>query len=116
MHASGGIALRHLLVNDAAAGGHPLHVAGGDCATIAHAVAVLDGSGEDVRNGFDSTVRMPRKSREVILGDVIPEVVQKKERIELVGVTEAEGAAQVNSGSFERGLGLNEALDGTNGH
>ena len=38
------VALRHLLMQDAAAGGHPLHVAGAERAAVAEAVAVLDGS------------------------------------------------------------------------
>jgi hypothetical protein len=45
VHAAGLIAFRHFLVDDAAAGGHPLHIAGGDSAAIAHAVPVFNGSG-----------------------------------------------------------------------
>src|SRR4029450_11288530 len=41
VHAAGGVALRHLLVHDAAAGGHPLHVTGAEAAAVAQAVAVL---------------------------------------------------------------------------
>ena len=42
VHPSGVIALGHFLVNDAAAGSHPLHVARADDSVVAHAVAVLD--------------------------------------------------------------------------
>ena len=116
MHAAGRVALGHFLVNDAAAGGHPLHVAGGDGAVVAHAVAVFDGSGENVGDGLDAAMRMPRESGEVVLGDVVAEVVEEQERIEILGVAEAERAAQMDSGAFERGLGLDKALDGSNGH
>ena len=85
MHAARRVALGHFLVNDAAARGHPLHVAGGDGAVVAHAVAMLHGSGEHVGNRLDAAVRMPRKSGEVILGDVIAEIVEEQEGIE-VGV------------------------------
>jgi len=42
VHAALHIALRHLLMHDAAARGHPLHVAGAKHTAIAEAVAVLD--------------------------------------------------------------------------
>src|SRR5271169_6742211 len=116
MHAAGRIALRHFLVNDAAAGSHPLHVACGDCAVVAHAVSVFDGSGEDVCDRLDAAMRMPGKAGEVILGNVVAKIVEQEERIELMRVAEAEGTAQMHSGTFERGLGLDEALDGSNGH
>ncbi len=116
MHAARRVALGHFLVDDAAAGGHPLHVAGGDGAVVAHAVAVFDGSGQDVGDGLDAAMRMPGKSGEIILGNIVAEIVEEQERIEVVGVAEAEGAAQMHSGAFERGLGLDEALDGSNGH
>jgi hypothetical protein len=66
-------------------------------------------------------VSMPRcgchgKSREVLLGVVVAEVVQQQEWIELLGVAEAEGAAQVHARPFERGLGLDDFLHRTNGH
>src|SRR5690242_19819362 len=44
VHAAVLIAARHFLVKDAAAGRHPLHVAGAHRAAIAEAVAVLDGA------------------------------------------------------------------------
>ncbi len=90
MHAPCGIALGHLLVNDAAAGGHPLHVAGGDGAAVAHAVAVLDGAGQHVGDGLDAAMRMPGKAGEVILGNVVAEIVEEQEGIEVGGVAEAE--------------------------
>ncbi len=61
VHASVRIALRHLLVDDAAAGRHPLHVAGAERAAIAEAVAVLDRAGEHVGDRLDPAMRMPRK-------------------------------------------------------
>ena len=54
---------------------------------------------------------MPRcgcqgKPAEIFVGIVVAEVVQQQERIELLGVAEAEGAAQMHAGAFKRGLGL----------
>src|SRR5580658_1860708 len=46
VHASCMVALRHLLMNNAAARGHPLHVPGPYDATVAHAVPMLHGSSQ----------------------------------------------------------------------
>ena len=116
VHAPGRIALGHLLMNDAAARGHPLHIARGDRAVVAHAVAVLDGPGENVGDRLDSAMRMPGKAREIILGNVVAEIVEQQKRIEIGGIAKAKSAAQVHARSFERGLGLDQALNGSNGH
>ena len=78
------VALRHLLMHDAAAGGHPLHVAGAEGAAVAEAVAVLDGAGQHVGDRLDAAMRMPRKAREIIGRDVVAEIVEQQERIELL--------------------------------
>ena len=116
VHAAACVALGHFLMNDAAAGGHPLHVAGGDGAVVAHAVAVLDGSGEHVGDGLDAAMRMPGKSGEIVFGNVVAEVVEQEEGIEVGGVAETEGAAQMHARAFEGGLGLDEALHRSNRH
>ena len=77
VHAAGRIALGHFLMDDAAAGGHPLHVAGGDGAVVAHAVAVFDGAGEDVGDGLDAAMRMPGEAGEIVFGDVVAEIVEQ---------------------------------------
>ena len=66
-------------------------------------------------------VSMPRcgchgKPAQVVLGAVVAEIVEQQERIELVGVAEAEGAAQLDAGAFHGRLGLDDALDGSDGH
>src|SRR5262249_11287059 len=66
MHLAVRVALRHLLMDDPATGGHPLNVAGADDAAVSHAVAVLHSSREDVRDRLDPSMRMPREARQVI--------------------------------------------------
>ena len=56
MHGPGLVPLGHFLVDDSAAGGHPLHVPGGDDPSIAEAVAVLDVSLEHIGDGLDTPV------------------------------------------------------------
>src|SRR5882762_6612224 len=116
MHTAGGVALGHLLMDDAAAGGHPLDVAGGDGAAIPHAVAVLDGPGEHVGDGLDAAVRMPRKARQIILRNIVTKIVEQEERVKVRGVAEAERAAQVYARTFHRRLGFNEPLHRSNRH
>ncbi len=81
MHAAGVVALGHFLMDDAAAGGHPLDVAGGDGAAVADAVAVLDGSGKDVGDSLDAPVRVPGKAGEIIFRHVIAKIVEQQEGI-----------------------------------
>jgi hypothetical protein len=83
-------------VENAAAGGHPLHVAGGHFAFVAETVAVLDRTGEYVGDGLDPAVRMPGKPSNVIFWILIAEVVQQQEWIEILGFAEAESALQIN--------------------
>ena len=116
MHAAQRIALGHFLVDDAPARGHPLQVAGPDGAAVAHAVAVLDRAGQDVGDGFDAAMRMPREAGEIIVRDVVAKIVEQEEGIEVGGIAEAERAAQMHARAFESGLGLDQAFDGSNGH
>jgi len=53
------IAFWHFLVNDPATGGHPLNVAGSNCATIADTVAVLNRSGKNVSDRLNAAVGVP---------------------------------------------------------
>ena len=110
------VALRHFLMQDAAARGHPLHVARAQRAAIAEAVAMLDGAGEHIGDGLDAAMRMPRKAGAVILRPVVAEIVEQQERVEVAGVAEPERAAQLDAGAFHGGRGLDDALHGTNGH
>jgi len=116
MHAARLIALGHLLVDDAAARRHPLDVAGRDGAMVSHAVAVLDGAGQHVGDGFNAAMRVPREACQVILRNVVAEIVEQQERVEVRCVAEAERAAQMDAGAFEGGLGFNEPFDGSKRH
>ena len=108
VHASGGIALGHFLMNDAAAGGHPLHVAGGDSAAVAQAVAMLDCPGQNVRDRLDPAMRMPRKAGQVILGNLVAKIVEQQKGIVVRGVAESERAPQMHARAFHGGLGLDQ--------
>ena len=116
MHPPIRIALRHLLMKDAAAGRHPLHVAGAHLAAVAEAVAVLDGAREHVGDGFDPAMRMPRESREIRVRVVVAEVVEQQERIEVARVAETERAPQRDAGAFHGRNGLTNVSYRADGH
>jgi hypothetical protein len=97
-------------VDDAPAGSHPLHIAGADGAAIPHAVSVLHGASEDVCDGLDSAMGMPWEPCQIILRNVIAEIVEEEKWIKVGCVAEAERAAQMHAGAFERRFGLNEAF------
>ena len=83
MHTPRSVSFRHLLVQYAAAGRHPLDVSRSERAPVAEAVVVVDGARKHVGDGFDSAVRMPRETGKVLAGIVVAEVVEEKERIEV---------------------------------
>src|SRR3979411_535733 len=112
MHPARKVSFRHLLMDDAAARRHPLNVAGRDGTAVTHAIAMLNSSRQDIRDGFDPA-RVPREPSQIILGK---EIVQEKEWIEVGCIAESESAAKMHASAFERWLGLDESLNGSNGH
>ena len=96
-------ALRHLLVDDAAAGRHPLDVARSDDALVAQAVAVIGAAADHVGDRFDAAVGVPGESGQVFVRVVLAEVVEHEEGIEHRDFPEAEAAAEVDPRPLERG-------------
>ena len=116
VHASGVITLGHLLVQDPRPGGHPLDVAGAEGALIPQAVAMVDGACEHIGNGLDAAVRMPWEAGHIVGGLIATKVIEEQKRIGLFRVAETEGATQADTGTFDVGLGFDDAFDGTDGH
>jgi hypothetical protein len=116
VHSTLRVALRHLLMHDATARGHPLNVAGAECAAIAKAVAVLNAAGKNVSDGLDAAVRVPRKTGAIILRLVVAEIVEEEERIGLLRIAKSEGTAQLYASAFDGGLRLHDAFNGADGH
>src|SRR6185437_9994859 len=103
-------------MNDPFSRCHPLHVTGGNCPVVSHAIAVINGSGEDVSNCFDAQVGVPWESRQIIFWYIVPKIVQEQEGVKIGGISETEGAAQMNSRALECRLRLAELLDRPEGH
>jgi hypothetical protein len=87
----------HFLVDNPASRCHPLHIAGSNCPSISHAVPVLDSSSQDVRDRFNSAVRMPGEAGQVVVGNIIAEIVEQKKWIEVRCVSKPEGTTQMHA-------------------
>src|SRR5262249_40219005 len=103
-------------MDNAAAGGHPLHIAGSDGAVIADAVAMLHRSSQHVGNCFNAAVWMPREAFQVVFRHVVAKIVEQQKGIEIRRVAETERAPQVYAGTLHGRFGLDQAFYGSNGH
>jgi hypothetical protein len=92
-------------------GCHPLHVASGQLAAVTETVAVAHGAREHVGDGFDTPMRVPRKSGQIVVGVLVTEVVEQEKRIEVTSVTKTKSATQSHTSAFNGGFGLNDSLD-----
>ena len=106
MHAADRVALRHFLMEDAAPGGHPLHVAGAEHAGIAEAVAMGDRAGQHIGDRLDAAVGMPGKAGQIVARPIVAEIVHHQERIEIRRVAEAEGAPELDAGALPAWVGI----------
>src|SRR6185437_6214524 len=110
MHPPDVVALGHFLVQNAATGCHPLHVARAHLALVAEAVAMLDGSGQNIRDRLNPAMGMPWESGKIVLRIFVAEIVEQKKRIELLRLSESKGTAQLHPGAFERGFRFNDSF------
>ncbi len=101
MHAPLRIPFWHLLVQNAAAGGHPLNVPGGHPALVAQAVSVRHLSSQHIRDGLDSAVRVPRKPGNVVCRILVSKIVEQQKWIEFLGLSKPEGALQFDACPFK---------------
>src|SRR3954464_13627318 len=116
MHTAALITFGHLLVENAATCGHPLHISGAHGALVAETVAVLHAAAHHVGDGLDAAVRMPGESGEIIFGVLVAKIVEQEKRVKILGAPKPERAAQSDAGAFECELGLRDRFNGTNGH
>src|SRR5665213_2883528 len=103
-------------MHDAAARGHPLHIARAKRAAIAEAVAMLDSAVQDISDRFDAAMRMPGKAGQIVGRFVVAEIVEQQKRVSLRRFAETESAAQLDAGALDGGFGLHDTFDGTDGH
>src|SRR5207245_2449991 len=73
-------------------------------------------AGEDVGNGLDAAMRMPRKPGEIILRMVVAKIVEQQERIELGRFPETECPLQLHAGALDGGRRTNDFFDRSDRH
>jgi hypothetical protein len=83
VHATLVIPLRHLLVDDAAAGRHPLHIPRCNYSAVAQAVAMVHFSSQDICDGFNAPMRMPGEALQIVGGVIAAKIIQEEEGVEL---------------------------------
>src|SRR5262249_10136197 len=106
VHGPALVPVGHLLVDDTAAGGHPLHIARGDHTRVAEAVAVLDRAAQHIGDGLHPAVRMPWEPMHVLVGIIGTEIVEEQERIVLRWWTEADRPMEMDACTFDSGATL----------
>jgi len=105
----------HFLVDDAAAGGHPLHVSRCNDPFIFHAVAMFHRAMDHVGDRLDPPMRVPGKPFQIMGRIIRVEVVEEQERIKQGDLIVAEGPLQMDACAFDGGLALPDFADFANG-
>jgi hypothetical protein len=72
---------------------------------------VFDASTEDIGDGLDSAMRMPREAFDVIPWIIGTKIVKKQEWIERRYLLESKCSLQVDAGSFDGGFALDDLPD-----
>jgi hypothetical protein len=102
-----GTAARHFLMQDAATGGHPLHIAGTDQARVAEAVAVMCGAFQHICDGLDAAMGMHGEAADRTLEGIVEgKMVEEQEGVEFVAGARRNGAAQFDARAFDGSLGF----------
>jgi len=86
------VALGHFLMQNAAAGRHPLHVARAQLALVAEAVTVFHGSRQNIGDRFNPAMRMPGEAAEIVSRVFIAEIVEQKEWVKVLRLAKSERA------------------------
>ena len=98
-------------MDDAAAGGHPLHAARLEQADVADAVAMPHAALEHDRHGLEAAVRMVGKAADVVGRGIAAEGVEHQERIEPALQRLGQDAGQADAGAIGGRLAADGALD-----
>ena len=94
--------LRHLRVNDAVGGRHPLHIARTQVAAITHMVLVAHVAIEHVGHRLEPAMRVCRKTGDVVVRIVRVKLIEHEEWIHVQAALAAEAAAQPHAGAVRR--------------
>src|SRR5262249_20317607 len=93
-----------------AARGHPLNIPCPQLSLVAQAVSVSNGAGKDIGDRLYPSMRMPGKSGEVCSRVIVPKIVEQKERIEGIRISESKCTAEVDPRPFNGWLRFNNSF------
>src|SRR5262249_1178700 len=69
---------------------------------------MLHGTGQHIGDGLDATVPMPGKAGQIVFRNVIAKVIKQEKRVEVFGISEPEGPAQMYARSFQSRFGFDQ--------
>ena len=96
-------------MQDAAPGGHPLHIARSNQPGIAQAVSVVDRAFQHIGHSFNASMRMHRKATDWSLDWIVEgKVVKKKKWVEWIFATGCDRTAEENPRAFDDEPGLDK--------
>lgn len=101
--------LRHLRVDDAATGRHPLHITGAQMPAVAEVILVQHVAREHVGHRLEAAVRMRWEALDVFVRAVAAELIEHQERIEPRERTRAEAAPQGDARTVRGALSVDDA-------
>ncbi len=64
---------------------------------------MLDRARQDIGNGLDAAMRMPREARQIVARIVITEIIHHQEWIGERGIAKAEDALKIDAGALNMG-------------
>ena len=97
-------------MNDAAAGGHPLHRARPKQADIALVVAMAHSAREHIGDGLEAAMRVRRKAGDVGVGIVRVERIEHQERIEILKPRLADDAGELHPRAIRGGDAVHDEV------
>ncbi|CAM5215920.1 hypothetical protein CDEF62S_01597 [Castellaniella defragrans] len=103
--------LRHLFVDDAAPGRHPLYAARLEIALVAQVIAMAHVAVDDVGDRLEAPMGVRRKTRDVVLRIVGRKRIQHQKRVHADLRLIAQGPQKAHAGAILRGLRRGDASD-----
>jgi hypothetical protein len=79
---------------------HPLNIARAQTALIAQRVRVIDRARENICDGFDAPVRMPRKAFFELAWMLAAKIIKQQKWIKGARVMEPKGTVQMDASAF----------------
>ncbi len=104
---------RHLGVDDATTGRHPLDAARAEKTGIPLVVAVFHRPRQHIGDGFETAMRMVGETRKVVTWIIRAEFIEQQKRIEMIELRRCNYARHAHTGPVRRWMPLQYPADGS---